>query len=870
MKRITRFLKIGAILVLSVVVILFSVSLIMQHKVAGILLKTVNRNFETRIEAGSYRLSLLKRFPRATIELRNVLVHSSLTFDKAIFGQMNTDTLLSARSALLYFRMTDLLKGQYTFEGISIRSGRLNFYTDTSGHYNYVIAKQTGKNEKSHYSVKLDRINLSDVKVLYHDLNLKLTMKGVALSSRFKSRINENEIDFGGTLDAELTYFNLKGYILTKPFEANMDVGVNRNKRGYFFRKSTMHLKEGDVVLNGYIGSDNYFDLKVDGDKLDFSGIARYVPEKVSDRISEYLPSGNLSFSYTVKGKSSKRIDPHYEVSFSLKNGKIGRPGSGIKLDRLSFSGAYSNGNKNLPVTSSFLLRDFTAKLGSGHYTGNLEIIDFTRPDAKISFMGNINPDEMRKFLDLKKIKTAEGTINFDINLSGLVEKRSSYSLSDFLALNSGSKVTFNDFGMKLSEKPVEIKNASGIVSLSETISTNNFKLNLNGQKIKLDCNLRNLPEWLSGRPVNLGGSATLFSTGFKAESFASPTKEKSAVQPSRAPLILPKYVDLDVNFSIDTLVYKTFNATMVRGTVSLKPHTVNFSTISLNSQKGKVSGNGLVYQNPDKSFIGRGSFMVSDVDVNEAFRTFHNFGQGFLKAENIAGSLSGTLTLLLPVDSLLKPKMNVLAAEGKYLITNGALINFDPVKALSTFISISELENIRFEKLENNFFIRENYFYLPQMEVRSTAVDLSVNGKHSFENAYQYHVKMLLSEILSNKARRDRHLSSEFGEVEDDGLGRTSIFLKVTGKGEDVKVSYDMKAAGEQVRNDIKKEKQNLKSILNEEYGWYAGDSAVKKQAPKRRFRISWEGSDSTSVQAEPPSPKKEGLIRKLFKKKY
>lgn len=332
MKRIAKFLKIAAILVLSVVVILFSVSLIMQQKVAGILLKTVNRNFETQIEAGSYRLSLLKRFPRATIELRNVLVHSSPTFDRAIFGTMNTDTLLSARSALLDFRMTDLLKGKYTFEGISIRSGRLNFYTDTSGHYNYVIARQAGKNEKSHYSVMLDRINLSDVRVLYHDLNLRLTMKGVALGSRFKSRINENEIDFAGTVDAQLTYFNLKGYTLTKPFEANLDVGVNRNKKGYFFRKSTMHLREGDLVLNGYIGSDNFFDLIVNADKLDFSGIAKYVPEKVSDRISEYLPSGNLSLNYTVKGRSSKKIDPHYEVSFSLKNGKIGRPDPGLRL----------------------------------------------------------------------------------------------------------------------------------------------------------------------------------------------------------------------------------------------------------------------------------------------------------------------------------------------------------------------------------------------------------------------------------------------------------------------------------------------------------------------------------------------------------
>jgi hypothetical protein len=86
--------------------------------------------------------------------------------------------------------------------------------------------------------------------------------------------------------------------------------------------------------------------------------------------------------------------------------------------------------------------------------------------------------------------------------------------------------------------------------------------------------------------------------------------------------------------------------------------------------------------------------------------------------------------------------KINTLTAEGNYHLVNGALINFDPVKQLSTFIELSELQNISFEQLDNEFFIRNNYLYIPQMEVKSSAADLSVNGKHSFDNDYEYHVK--------------------------------------------------------------------------------------------------------------------------------
>ena len=89
-------------------------------------------------------------------------------------------------------------------------------------------------------------------------------------------------------------------------------------------------------------------------------------------------------------------------------------------------------------------------------------------------------------------------------------------------------------------------------------------------------------------------------------------------------------------------------------------------------------------------------------------------------------------------------------------------------------------------------------------MEVKSTAADLSISGKHSFDNDYEYHVKILLSEILSKKRKKGRSNVTEFGVVEDDGLGRTSLLLKIQGKGEEVKVGYDVKAAGTVVKNNI------------------------------------------------------------------
>jgi hypothetical protein len=266
----------------------------------------------------------------------------------------------------------------------------------------------------------------------------------------------------------------------------------------------------------------------------------------------------------------------------------------------------------------------------------------------------------------------------------------------------------------------------------------------------------------------------------------------------------------------------------------------------------GSTSGNGFVVQNSDKSFMGRGNFTLDNINVNKAFKYFRNFDQDFIIAENLSGRLGGSLSLLLPMDSLLNPNFKSITAEGKFVLSDGALVDFKPIEELSSFIHISELQNIHFDKLENDFFIRNNFIFLPVMDVKSSAADLSVNGKHSWDNDYEYHIKILLSEALSKKFGKPKPNTTEFGAVQDDGLGRTSLLLKITGNDEYVKVSYDLKAAGNKVKNEIKSERQNLKTILNQEFGWYGSDTTVTKTTPSKpkRFRITWEETDTAKIE--------------------
>jgi hypothetical protein len=870
MKILLRIFKITAILIIAITMILFTASFLMQDKVAGIILKSLNKNVSTKFEFESVRLSFLKRFPNASIDLKNVLVHSSPGYDHSCFTNINTDTLLAARSVTGEFKITDIIKGIYNIERVIVKEGRLNLFTDTAGLVNYEISADSTGDSGEEFTMNLDRINVSDIKVTYNNLAIKMIIKGFINDGRLKTKIYGDNIDFIATSGMQIDLFKLYNFTIAKRMDAEIDVNLHSTEKGITFDKSKLVIDNNIFGLSGFVSSDDVLDLYVAGENLDISGIRDYLPEKQRAKIAAYNPDGILNLTGKIRGPLTRTAYPGIDISFTLGKGFVTYGNSAVNIKDLSFKGLFTNGPGKVPETSSLSISDFKGTLGSAQYTGSLILSDFNSLKGDLKLKGKAVPSELKEYFNLKDISSTEGSIDFDLKMSGLIPVKEKYTISDILSLNPIATLDFRSFGIGLHNDRKRIKQVSGNLMVSDTIRAHNMKFSFRDQKFDLDGMFINLPEWLSGKSVILTAFANIKCDKLLPESFLS-TSITDSSKIRKTAYSLPGDIVFDLNFKIDSFLYKTFRAEKIAGTLSYKPRILNFKTLKLNSLEGSASGNGFIVQNTDKSFISRGSYTIEKIDVHKVFTVFHNFSQDFIRAENLAGTVSGTLSLLLPLDSLLNPDYKTMTAEGKYLITDGELIDFGPVKELSSFIELSELENISFEKLENDFFIKNNLFYLPQMEVKSTAADLSVNGKHDFNNIYEYHVKILLSEMLSKKIKKPKPNTTEFGAVKDDGLGRTSFLLKIESRGDDFKVGYDIKAAGNQVKNDIKTERQTLKTILNQEYGWFKNDSAAsqKKTTGAPRFKISWGDSDTTNVEKELPPTKEESPIKNLFRKK-
>jgi hypothetical protein len=830
----------------------------MQERVSAIILSSLNKSIAVNVEAKSVHFSLLRKFPKASVQLKDAVVHSSETFNTFNGNFKDKDTLLFAESIFVKLNPLKIISGNYTVDELSIKNGIIYLFSDSTGKTNYDVSRDDSS--KFNTQFELRNIRLRNMEAHYTDLKSKVSFEGNIDEGKIRTRINGSSIQFSTNSNIRIDKISIAETVFSGPIISNLTIALESNGKNVNVHQSSISLDGLALTFSGSLYGQNA-DLQFSAKNTRIKKLISYLPVALSEKITGYEFSGMLDFSGRLNGAYRNGSIPHLEINYNLFDGSISHRKNVPPISEISFSGKLSNGLRNNTQTSSIVLNNISLKLISTRVKGNMQVSDFTHPVTILALKGRIFPEDLRRFFDISVINNSEGSIDADLKLTTGAPALL-INPDTLVYLKPVGNIMFNSFTFGWGEDDRMIKNMTGTADISDVYRTSGISLEFASQKIKLSGEFRNLPEWLAEKPLTLAANFNVSFDKFIAEEFMSKKENDASTE-------FPQDIIATINFRSDSLSYKSFHSSDVTGNLIYKPGRLTVNNFTMNCLTGKISGKGFITQNSDMTCTSRGDYEIKNIDIKDTFLSFRNFGQTFIKAENLSGDLSGKISLVLPFGIDFSPKISTAVAEGSFILDKGSLINFDPVKKLSDFIELSELQNIHFQRLENDFYVRDNTFYLPQMDVRSSAADIAVNGHHDFRNNYEYHVKVLLSQILSRKRREKKQPVTEFGAVQDDGLGRTSLLLKVENKGDDVKVSYDAKAVGEQVKKNINTEKQNLKTILNEEYGWYKDEVPIGTPVRKKsRVSIIWQENDSITGHNQ-NAPENTESVKNIFRKK-
>ena len=316
--------------------------------------------------------------------------------------------------------------------------------------------------------------------------------------------------------------------------------------------------------------------------------------------------------------------------------------------------------------------------------------------------------------------------------------------------------------------------------------------------------------------------------------------EQESAAKPTG---MFPPHISFNALLSVNSLTYKKLATQNISGNFSLSDEILRGTGISIKALGGQITADGLIngkYSNKAQ-IVTKANF--KGVDITQLFYQFNEFGQNSLVSSNIKGKADASINFATSLYSDFSVNTESVEAIADVEIRNGELNNFEPLQALSKFLDAKELRNVKFQTLNNRIEISHKTVLIPNMQIKSSALDLAGYGTHTFGNDIDYHVNMLLTDVLRAK-QKSKKVADQY--IEDDGYGKPRLFLKMTGPISDPLVQYDSKAVKNKIIDDFRNEKQVFKEVIQKEFGKKKSETtsttgnATKKESTE--FQIEWD----------------------------
>ena len=848
LKRFGKFLLYCTFFFLLFVLIIVILAKVYNKEIKRYALETFNQYLTAQVHVGNVQLDLLRRFPQATLIFENVHIEDA---NDAAAG----DTMLYAKELLLKFDFLEVFNGHYTIEQIEAHNALLNLSVNSDGKENYLIWKQNDSVEKKQFQFQLKNVICIDTKVIYNNELTDQFYSGNASEIDLAGAFYENNFDLSVQSDLIISSARIGkiNYVHNERAKIETILSVDKKNRIYTIDQGKAKIGQLNFSIDGnYQAESSQCDLNVEGKELLLHEVFTVFPSVYFERFAKYKSDGVLSFKSSIKGSCTKNRVPEIHAEFSVKEGQLVEPKSGMQLHNLHLAGTFTNSN-----FGALKIEKLSGSLLNSTFNGALVLANFDTPDLDISIDGKLELASLQSFFQFKSIESLNGQLNFNAHVLGRSESgrfRTKKSKGNFTIENANLKTKLND---------LEYSNLNGAFSLdNENATISGCSGNIFNSDFNVAGVLRNLIPFILGNEEVLTIEADLDSRFIDLSKITAMASSAHEAQSSAPQSILPNNLAFNLNATVETLTYGQFDATDLRGIASLKNRVLKARNVRFRANEGTYRGDFEFDGSNANNYLFSANGKCSAVKINNLFEEFNNFGQTFLQSNHVNGSADVTFDFACALDNGFAVKPETILSKSGIQVVDGELNNLQSMQEIATYLEdnklirpfvntalISEkLSEIRFSKLSNTIEIKNKNIMIPRMEISSSVMDIEIKGEHSFDNRINYGFNFRLRDVLM-KENNDE----EFGYVVDDGSGYR-IFLSMTGTVDAPVFGIDKEEKRLAKREKRKQEKQTLKSVLKADLGLYKNDSSVvpTNRSNKRnnvQFEIDWDETDTAVV---------------------
>jgi len=373
-------------------------------------------------------------------------------------------------------------------------------------------------------------------------------------------------------------------------------------------------------------------------------------------------------------------------------------------------------------------------------------------------------------------------------------------------------------FTIGLNDLP-KLSNARGMFRTDTTgcVYIEDFSAKLGRSDYRADLKLLHLLDSLGDQREiygQIGGDLWDFDEYFARSepqpAMANDSSAQATAHAAKLNIFALPFPKLDVQLNVGQIISDRYKLAEVMGHFKASPdHMVWIDTLHFTAASGRVGIGGYLNGSDKDDLYLTGRLALEQVNIDQVFFKFDNFGQDYLVSNQVHGTLDGTIDVKSHLYPDLTPKLDHTDAHMDLKITDGRLENFAPMQAMSDFMGERNLKNIRFGEMENTFDFSDGVLSVPKMKIASTLGYIFLSGSQDMQERINYEVQVPLSLVQSagwnmlrskisggsNKAGADDTAEAEEEIIsEQTGLIRRYMTFNISGTVEEFEVGMGKK----------------------------------------------------------------------------
>ncbi|MDG1914631.1 MAG: AsmA-like C-terminal region-containing protein [Crocinitomix sp.] len=465
-----------------------------QDAIVQKLITDLNDDFIGEIEIEDSHVSPFENFPYISITLDNVKFYE----DK----QNHKDPIVSLENLYAGFDLWTLISGSSDIKVLEFKEGYIHVVQHTDGEFNIVKALTSSK----------------PIEEVAEDFNIHL--KSIELINVDIYKLNEsNGLIVESFVDhADLSFKSNEDHVLAS-INAQMEMNIIKNGDTTFFKHKHLninseveYLKETEMVLispselelehstftgEGSIDIKNDYDISLNlyGKKKNFELFMSLAPEELHPTLAIYDNAGDIEFDVSINGKAINGNTPDVYAVFVCENAHFENNLSHKKLDKLSFSGYYTNNGLPGLENMEFKLSDFAARPEAGTFTANLFVKNFDAPDIEMSLDSDFDLEFLTSFINVTSFEDLEGSIQMHMKFHDIIDLAHPERSIEKLNEAYSSEILIENVGFKSADFHLPISKLNTRVVLEgHAAEIEYFTGEIGGSDINISGHISDLP----------------------------------------------------------------------------------------------------------------------------------------------------------------------------------------------------------------------------------------------------------------------------------------------------------------------------------------------------------------------------------------